>query len=168
MAFHWLRQCRVRRTHTISSANVLLWVAVSEAWGRDFLLRREPSVWAEEAALKKKKKLKQTTFVKTEWLVNALLRSGRSEEQVLSKLPRKLNSFSTRNFMSWTRSVFSHDGRTACRRRKARIWRWTQADRQGIARLSIFTIPVLGKQPQLLDKFFPELHGILLPVSAEW
>lgn len=49
------------------------------------------------------------------------LSSGRSEEQVLRRLPRNPNSFSTRNFISCVRSVLSQDGSTACSKRRARI-----------------------------------------------
>ena len=49
------------------------------------------------------------------------LSNGTSEEQVVSKLPRKPNSFSTRHFMSRALSVLSHDGRTACSKWTAKI-----------------------------------------------
>lgn len=49
------------------------------------------------------------------------LRNGTSEEQVVSKRPRKPNSFSTRHSMSLALSVLSHDGSTACSKCTAKI-----------------------------------------------
>lgn len=121
--FHWLSEWSVLSSATISSAKVLLWVAVRDAWGLAFLLLRVDS--------EKMKKLHKVINLmhafpikkkKKHWGKFPLpLSSGISEEQVLSRLPKKPNSFSTRNFMSLARSFLSQDGSTAFNKCTARI-----------------------------------------------
>lgn len=117
--FHWPRECRVRSSATTSSASVLLCVAVREACGRALRLLRVDSVEHTQ------RKGYMTPCLLTQDTRKGErcppLRNGTSEEQVVSKLPRKPKSFSTRHSMSLARSVLSHDGSTACSKCTAKI-----------------------------------------------
>lgn len=118
--FHWASECNVRSRATTSSARVLLWVAVREACGRALRLRRVDSETQEGGD--RSYMMPCSTNQDTNKEESSLpLRNGMSEEQVVSKLPKKPKSFSTRHFMSLALSVLSHDGSTACNKCTAKI-----------------------------------------------